>query len=70
MDKNSVCYKVKANIGDMYSEPLTHEECVRVPNSNTERALLIFNCIPGPNLITLWSWFWFLANRDKQKPCK
>lgn len=70
IDANSTCYKVDANIGDIYEPAVTHQECYKAPNLV---APLVMTFIPGVNII---AWIWYgvqnsKVNRGKAKvvPC-
>ena len=70
IDGNSTCYKVDANIGDIYEPAVTHQECYKAPNLV---APMVMTFIPGVNII---AWIWYgvqnsKVNRGKAKvvPC-
>ena len=63
INRQGVCYKVRANVGDIYSQP--EYRCARVANPN-----LLWMLMPP---ITIWGIpvaIWSACNKNKVKPCE
>lgn len=57
-----ICYKVRANVGDIYSKPVY--ECHKVANSG-----LLWMLMPPITIYGIPVAIWYLCNRNKIKPC-
>ena len=60
IDANSTCYKVDANIGDIYEPAVTHQECYKVPNTK-----LLWMLMPPVMVIGWIPALWVVAQEAK-----
>ena len=65
IDGNSTCYKVDANIGDIYEPAVTHQECYKAPNPR-----LLWMLMPPITMIGWIPSIWYLAQEAKIKKGK